>query len=222
MEEKELKRINASYIFHEVSHILHLERGIFFTIARLFVSPGKTINEFLSVNRSKIVKPIVFIIIITLFFNLTNKVLHFQDDSPEIVINNDIATIVDNWFTAHLGYYNIIFGFLVALLLKLFYLKSKYNIYEILVLMCYVIAIDMLLAAITGIFSTAFSFDFINPYIVICLLYTTYAVANFFGKNKWYNYIIAVTCFLLGMIIITILPDLIKYVVKLFINKQNH
>lgn len=215
-EGKDLKRIDGSYILHEISHILHLERGVFFTIAKLFVSPGKIINEFLTVNRTRIVKPIVFIIIITLFYNITNKLLHFQDDSLEVVINNDISTIIDNWFTAHLGYYNIVFGFIVALLLKLFYFKSKVNIYEILVLMCYIIAMDMFLAAITGIFATVFSFDFMYPYTVVCFAYTSYAIASFFGKKKWYNYIIAITCFLLGMIILTILPDLLKYAINLF------
>jgi hypothetical protein len=218
-EEKNLKRIDSSYIIHEISHILHIEKGIIYTIIKLLVSPGKTINEFLNFNRSKVVKPIVFLIISTLIYNLTNSQLHFQDDAPEVVINNDIVTIIENWFSAHFGYYNLILGFFVALILRLAYFKRHYNIYEILVLMCYVIAMDMLLAAIIGTFTTIFSLNFMNFFQYPCLIYNTYALANFFGKNKWYNYIIAIICFLVGTIIIVLLPDIARLLIKLFTNK---
>ena len=218
-EDKALKRIDAHYILHEIGHIVHLERGVFSTIKKLIVQPGNTIIEFISITRTKIVKPIVFLIIITLIYSITNKLLHFQDATVEKVIDYNAVTIIDNWFTVNLGYYNICLGVFVALFLNLFYYKSKYNLFEILVLMCYIIAIDMLLAAILGIFASFIAFDFMRTYIVICLVYTIYAIANFFGKTKWYNYFIALFSFLTGMIALTFFPDvvgfMINYIVKI-------
>jgi hypothetical protein len=58
-----LKRIDTHYIAHEIEHLLHFERGILHTIKELCIRPGQTIRKYISENRSRLVKPIVFIII---------------------------------------------------------------------------------------------------------------------------------------------------------------
>ena len=58
-----LKRIDGHYIIHEIEHILHFGRGISFTIRELVINPGQNIKNYLLETRSRLVKPIIFIII---------------------------------------------------------------------------------------------------------------------------------------------------------------
>ena len=58
-----LKRIDGHYVIHEIEHVLHFERGIFYTIKELFTNPGQIIRNYLSEDRNRLVKPIIFIIL---------------------------------------------------------------------------------------------------------------------------------------------------------------
>ncbi|MET0569965.1 MAG: DUF3667 domain-containing protein [Pedobacter agri] len=69
-QPSKLKRINAHYIVHEIEHVLHFERGIFHTIRELVVHPGRTIKRYLNENRSRLVKPIAFIVITSPVFSI--------------------------------------------------------------------------------------------------------------------------------------------------------
>ncbi|MEM6298978.1 MAG: DUF3667 domain-containing protein, partial [Bacteroidota bacterium] len=62
-EKKPLKRIDKAYILSEISSVLNLEKGIFYTIKELLIRPGKSIRTFIHEDRTRLVKPIVFIIV---------------------------------------------------------------------------------------------------------------------------------------------------------------
>jgi hypothetical protein len=211
------KRIDSTYIIHELEHILHLERGIFFTVRKLLSVPGQIINEFLFEDRTKIIKPVLFVVITSLIQNFANKFAHFHDASIEKVVNDNAVIIIQNWCNSNLGYYNLCLGFFVALFLKIVFFKSKYNFYEVLILMCYIIGVDMLLAAVTGLFSILLHFDFMKTYAFVCFIYTSWAIANFYGKDKWYNYIKAFVAFVLGLILLTFFPNIMGSIINLVI-----
>ncbi|MDN5481533.1 MAG: DUF3667 domain-containing protein, partial [Chryseobacterium sp.] len=60
------KRIDGHYILHEIEHVLHFDRGILYTIRELLIRPGENIRNFISENRSRLVKPVLFIIVTSL------------------------------------------------------------------------------------------------------------------------------------------------------------
>ncbi|WP_300977716.1 DUF3667 domain-containing protein, partial [Flavobacterium sp.] len=74
-----LKRIDGKYIIHEIEHVLHFERGILYTIRELSTNPGQNIRSYLSQNRSRLVKPILFIIITSLIYTILNHLFHMED-----------------------------------------------------------------------------------------------------------------------------------------------
>ena len=78
-QPSKLKRINAHYIVHEIEHVLHFERGIFHTIRELVVHPGRTIKRYLNENRSRLVKPIAFIVITSLVYSIAVNFFHVED-----------------------------------------------------------------------------------------------------------------------------------------------
>jgi Na+/H+-translocating membrane pyrophosphatase len=74
-----LKRIDGHYVVHEIEHVLHFERGILFTIRELVTNPGQNIRNYLTENRSRLVKPIIFIIVTSIIYTLCNHFFHFED-----------------------------------------------------------------------------------------------------------------------------------------------
>jgi len=74
-----LKRIDGHYIVHEIEHILHFERGILYTIRELVKNPGQKIRNYLSENRSRLVKPILYIILTSLIHSLTINLFNIEE-----------------------------------------------------------------------------------------------------------------------------------------------
>jgi len=88
----ELKRISGKYIIHEIEHVLHLEKGIFYTIKELFIRPGYNVRTYLTENRSRLVKPIIFIIITSLIYSVCNHIFHIEDGYVQFQDNQPSAT----------------------------------------------------------------------------------------------------------------------------------
>jgi predicted regulator of amino acid metabolism with ACT domain len=65
-----LKRIDGHYVMHEIEHVLHFERGILYTVRELITKPGQNIRNYLSENRSRLVKPVIFIIVTSLIYTI--------------------------------------------------------------------------------------------------------------------------------------------------------
>jgi len=74
-----LERIDRHYIVHEINHVLHFEKGIFYTIKELLIRPGQNVREFISENRSRLVKPIIFIIVTSLIYSIIVHFFHVED-----------------------------------------------------------------------------------------------------------------------------------------------
>src|SRR6478609_1967830 len=74
-----LKRIDGHYILHEIEHVLHFEKGILYTIRELLVRPGDNVRHFITENRSRLVKPVIFIIVTSLIYTLVSHYFHIDD-----------------------------------------------------------------------------------------------------------------------------------------------
>lgn len=152
-----LKRIDKKYIIQEVSSVLLFEKGILHTIKELAIRPGKSIKEFLTENRHRLIKPIIFIIITSLIYTLVNNIFNFEQGyiNYEGQVQSNITTIFQ-WISSNYGYANIIMAVFIALWLKLFFRKSPYNFFEVLILLCFLIGMGMLIFSIFGVFESLF------------------------------------------------------------------
>lgn len=208
-----VKRIDSHYVIHEIEHVLHLERGIFYTVRELLIRPGETIRHYLSEGRVRLVKPIIFIIITSLIYTLTIQFFHIEDGYINIS-GTPTANAVNSWIRAHYGYGNILIGVFIALWLKLFFSKKGYNLFEILILLCFVLGTFMLIASFfTLIKSIAPSQGLKIAISVVCYAYITWAIGQFFGEKKVLNYVKAFAAYLLGMLSFSFLILLIGFFV---------
>ena len=93
-----LKRIDGHYIIHEIEHVLHFERGILYTIKELVTNPGQNVKNYLTENRNRLVKPIIFIIVTSLIYSICNSFFHFEDTySNKLDNNNSDTSSISKW-----------------------------------------------------------------------------------------------------------------------------
>lgn len=215
----QLKRIDRKYIIHEIEHVLHFERGILYTIRELILSPGDNIHKYLSENRSRLVKPIIFIIITSLIYTILNHVFHVEDSyvkyqqAPGETVSS-ISKIVQ-WIQNHYGYSNIVMGVFIALWLQVFFRKSKYNFYEVLIMLCFVMGMGMLVFSIFVILQGVTHLKVMTVGSAIGLLYCVWAIGQFYGKKKIASYLKGLGAYILGMITFWTIPVLIGTIIDL-------
>lgn len=213
-----IKRIDAHYITHEIEHVLHFERGILFTIKELLVRPGQNIRDFIAKDRSKLVKPIIFIIVSSLIYTLTTHFFHLKEEYISFNdTTNPTANLIFKWFQNHYGYGNIIMGVFIAFWLKLFFRKYDYNFFEILILLCFVIGTSMLIFSVFAILEGLTKLSLMKISGMISILYNTWATGQFFDKQKWTNYLKAMVSYILGLLTFSVSVILLGLLIDLFI-----
>lgn len=196
-----LKRIDGHYIAHEIEHVLHFDRGILFTVRELFINPGQSIRNYISENRSRLVKPVIFIILTSLIYTLISHFFHVEDEYVKYEGLEATAFVkILGWMQRNYGYMNIMTGMFIAVWLKVFFKKYEYNFFELLIMLCFVLGISMLIFAFFALIEGTLNIKLLSIAGMIGVLYLTWATGNFFEKNKIANYFKALTCYLLGMI----------------------
>lgn len=215
-----IKRIDGHYIVHEIEHVLHFERGILYTIKELFIRPGKNVRDYLTENRSRLVKPIIFIIVASLIYSLCNSFFHFEDGYMNYSDSKlTTTTKIFIWIQGHYGYANIIMGIFIALWIKLFFRKGTYNFFEILILLCFVMGIGMLIFSLFGIAQGLLHIKLMQIAGIAGFIYTTWAIGQFYGKAKVLNYVKSFFAYLLGMITFVLAAILIGNAIDLIFKR---
>jgi hypothetical protein len=214
-----LKRINGHHIIHEIEHVLHFERGILYTIRELIINPGQNIRNYLLENRTRLVKPIIFIIVTSLIYSLSSHFFHFEDHYINNTDNIESTTnVIFKWMQGHYGYANITMGVFIALWIKLFFRKYSFNIFEILILLCFVMGMGMIVLSIFGIFEGVTHLKTTQFGAMFLIFYITWAIGQFYERGKIISYVKAFFAYILGMITFVfttiLIGTLIDFIIK--------
>ncbi|MEO0505409.1 MAG: DUF3667 domain-containing protein [Bacteroidota bacterium] len=193
-----LERIDKRYIWNEISSVLNFDKGLFYTIRELFVRPGQTVRDFLLYDRKRLVKPIIFVIFSSLLFVISEQIFGFETgSSPDKVKSEGIRTVFE-WVGQNFGVFNIVLAFFIGFWARLFFLKSKFNLYEIFILMFFAIGVGNLIFTLFGILESATGLDVKGAAYLAVIVYSTWAIGNFFQKNKVLSYFLAFLAYLFG------------------------
>ena len=201
---KENKRIDRQYITEEISNVLNFDKGIFYTIKELFIRPGDTVKKFVDGDRKRIVKPIIFLIICSLIYTIGQQFLSYEAGYIKYNIEDRDSTPIMvqlfEWFSKNYGYANIIMAVFIAMWIKLFFKKYNYNFYEIYILLCYIMGISVLIYTLLGILESIINFPVLQLGIFISLIYSTWAIGQFFDRKKKANYLKGFLSYLFGIL----------------------
>ncbi|WP_276486027.1 DUF3667 domain-containing protein [Paraflavitalea pollutisoli] len=213
-----LKRINGHYIIHEVEHVLHFEKGILYTIRELLTKPGENVRRFITDDRSRLVKPIIFLIVTSTIYSLVSHFFHIEDGYIQYKGFEKSATgSIFNWVQGHYGYSNILMGLFIAFWTKLFFKKYGFNAYEILILLCFAIGMEMLFLSVFAIIQGITHVHLMQVSVIISLIYCSWAIGQFFDKKKAGNYFKALAAYLLGMMTFSLVAIAIGITIDLLI-----
>ncbi|WP_249219752.1 DUF3667 domain-containing protein [Chitinophaga sp. HK235] len=199
---------------HEIQHILHFEKGILYTIKALLLRPGQNIRAFVSEDRSRLVKPIIFIIVTSLIYTSITHFFHIEGNHGGPA--HSATTAIMSWIESHYGYSNIIMGIFIGFWLKLMCRKSGYNFFEILIMLCFVMGTGMLLFAVFALVEGITGTNLILLATAVVLIYCSWAIGQFLGGKKFASYLYAMIAYLLGMISFTASAILLGFLIDSF------
>jgi hypothetical protein len=198
---KILSKIDGKYIISEIISVINFDKGIFYTIKELLTKPGENVQKFIHSDRKRLVKPIIFLIICSLIYTITQQILRFEDGYVNAGGFGDSAlTSITEWIQKNYGYANILMSIFIAFWIKVFFKKYKYNFFEIIILLCFVMGIAMLIYTTFGIIESITKIRILNFAGIIGIIYTSWAIGQFFDKNKKMNYLKGLIAYLLGMV----------------------
>ena len=200
-----LKRIDKHYIVQEIASAFYTEKGMLYTIKKMLTSPGKSIRQYLTEDRRRYVKPITYLIITSLVFTLVSHFFHIdaEDYYPR---KQDMAfptvSLFINWMIDNHGHSKIISGLFVAFLMRLFFRKSGYNLFEIFILLCFVLGTSSLFSSVVKILQGLTQINLTYITFLIVMIYNAWAIGQFFDKRKAASYIKAFLSCILGFCIL--------------------
>ena len=213
-----LRKIDRDFVFQEIKDTLFTDHGFPYTTKRIFLSPGDSVRHYITEDRSRFVKPVTYLIITSLIYTIINHIfninllIHFgTNDDP------DIHHYID-WMIDNRGYVTIIIDLWWAFWIKQFFRKSVFNLFEIFVFMCYVSGIKVLFLSVATILQEFINMNIMPISVCILLIYSFWAIGQFFGRKKVKNYLKAIFSYIFGMIAIFVLVVVVSTIIALIIN----
>ncbi|UZR97703.1 DUF3667 domain-containing protein [Chondrinema litorale] len=198
---RKLKRINSQYILSEIASVFNFHKGILYTIKELLLRPGKSIQSFIHEDRKRLVKPIIFILICSLTYTLSQQYFQFEDGYITARgLEESTTTKILEWIQKNYGYANILMAVFIAFWTKILFRKHNYNFFEVLILLCFVMGIAMLIYSVFGIFESISHLKVLPFGSFIGFIYLSWAIGQFFDKSKKLNYFKAFLSYILGML----------------------
>jgi hypothetical protein len=134
-------KIDSHFLIHEIQHgLLHVDKGILYTIKELFIRPGHALRAFIGGKRVKHFKPLSFLIIIAGLDAFVNHYLHLSALVPAAAKNKHVdglIGIVNEWSAKHYILLMLLHLPLLSYVFYLFFRKYKMGYLEHLVINCY-------------------------------------------------------------------------------------
>lgn len=183
--------IDSHYVMHEIQHsLLHVDKGIFYTIKELLIRPGCTIKEYLAGKRVSHFKPFAFVIILGTIYGFICHFLQTYPESSILAVDSQSETarysnITLDWLYSHYSFAMLAFIPFYALGSYLVFRKEGYNYIEYLVICSYIVGIQILLfIAVYFIYYFTLSFWVVSAIFVISYLYHIWVFIQIFDKSS--------------------------------------
>lgn len=217
-----LERVDGQYAVEEFLNLIGYERGFLFTIRELLLRPGKLVHHYLNTDRNACTKPVTFLILCSVVYSLITGYLDVDVLSEE-ELKKQYGTTGGNsvilWIQNNYGYANILMLVFIAFWMKIFFKKYSYNIYEIGVLLCFIMGEGMLWFSVHPIIVKLLTNSVLDTvFFSIVLIYLAWAIGQFFGGG-FKNYLKALFAYLLGFGSFEIIAILIGVAMDLIAKK---
>ncbi len=214
-------RINWRHMAEELQYsLLHVNKGMFYTIKAMLTKPGHTVQDYLSGKRVSYIKPFTYLLIWGSVYAL---IIHFFNVYPDSEVSSSTSsdsTIIDfpSFYNFYYGHYSIILLLIIpfyALSSYLLFRRDGYNYIEHLVLYSYIHGTKVIIL----LFFYPFFYFLHSKYVydltqVTILLYNIWALAQFIKTRSWSNAILkAILSIVLTIIVLFILAVIVVLII---------
>ena len=135
-----ISRINFSFILFDIQDgFIHANKGIFYTIKRLLINPGKMVREYLQGKRVKHFKPLSLLILVSaLYMVFFRYVFNFGSVNTIEVVDSEQLSSFFRWLFNNKAIYEILLILLTSVLTFVLYKKHyNYNFIEHIIINTY-------------------------------------------------------------------------------------
>lgn len=209
-QKSDTHRLDWHYLWHDLPHsILHLDKGIFFTIKELTVRPAATIKEFLAGKRVNHFRPLMYLLITGTLAGLIYSNVHIESAFAK---DAETQALIEKYQQYQGKFYNVINLILMPLqaLICWFFFRKFINYIEIFTVLCFLIGHMNLLAFLSLIVPFAgggmlqFSISMLSSVLWFVYMVLVFSQLVKF-KASWKNYIYPMIAWLLNYVLITII-----------------
>ncbi len=194
----------------------------FYTVKAVLITPGKSIREYISEDRSKLMNPITFLFLTVLFYSILSSFFAFEPKNvsinyPGAENYESFVPSIMAWLQSHLAIFSLIIGAFESILLYWFFKKQHYNFFEILSLVCYVTGVWTLLSFFITL-TEQYNFPKWTTIVSysLFLVYMVWATAQFLGTKIW-TYLKVIFAYLLGLTFCILIILIIGILIDLFV-----
>jgi hypothetical protein len=164
------------------------------------------------------VKPVLFLVLCAIIFTVIIHLFHItlnlyglREDSFK---DNENSKAIIAWSNSNLGYSQLILGVFISLWIKLIFRKQKYNFYEIVVLLSYVLGQALLILLLFLLVGKIFHFGIIAAIgAIFYMIYIVWGIGQFFGEKKIFNYLGSALAYILGVLTYLFILKSVTYLV---------
>lgn len=201
------ERLDVHSVWHDIQHgLLHIDKGILYTVKLLFTRPGQSIKAYLEGKRVKHFKPLSLVIILATIYALLNHYLHielieksdnhlsirsfglgFQFEATQGE-NLPLAGIISDFIESHFALFQLIFLPFYSAATWLAFRKAGHNYIEHLVINAFLrgqallIALGLLPFVYFKIFTPEISSGVFTISQIICFLWAFLQIYS--GRKK--------------------------------------
>lgn len=134
-QSAETDRLDFHFLWHDIQHgLLHMDKGILYSVRQLLVRPGHSVREFIEGKRVNHFKPISLVIVLATVYGILYHKFHinlFVSDVDNSTIN---FKELNEWIATHYAWVTLATIPFYTVGTALFFRKQGYNIYEFLIL----------------------------------------------------------------------------------------
>ena len=234
-QKRNVQKVNLNYLIDEISNsFFQVNRGIFFTLKELSIRPGKSINDFLNGKRKQHYKPLAFVlltstiyIIVAYFFGkktylgaffsgFTEGISANPDEKELLIFQNSL-----DWLSNNFTYFTLLILPLFSFASYIFFIKTKYNYFEHLILNFYITGQQTIIYIVFYLLFMLFKIDIESSYlasspIILSLLYGFWSYITFFKKKKIFSTItLTILTYILFWLLLMVVSILTIFLLKI-------
>lgn len=186
-------RITGSYLAHDIPHsVLHVDRGILFTMKELFVRPAGMLRDYLGGKRAGHFKPIAYVVILSAVASFISHVIGEYMSQKHGVQSMTMDPTWINRAVVHsrgvFQAYPSLFYFAMIPIISAcnwMFFHRRFNFWEHVVINAYLTAqfnLLLIIAALIGLFGDG-SYK-LTPYLILFFTYLGVVYARLFLERK--------------------------------------